>query len=68
MSEAGNNSCSILFNATPSSKFWVVPCELVTRIANGWDVPLLEDLAGIDQIFLPYNRRGEHYMLFEAAC
>ena len=58
MSEASVNLCSLLFNSTPSRKFWVVPCELVTRIANGWDVPYPEDLEGIDQVFLPYNKWG----------
>ena len=67
MSEASVNLCSLLFNSTPNRKFWVVPCELVTRIANGWDAPYPEDLKGIDQVFLPTNKWGEHFMLFEAS-
>ena len=29
--------------------------------------PFPKDLAGIDQVFLPYNTWGEHFMLFEAS-
>ena len=35
MSGAGMNLCSLLLNATPSRKNWVVSSELVNRIANG---------------------------------